>query len=70
MTDVKPCPFCGTADVTMQPGSTFRWWVAACSSCGAQSGEVRVQTMGDGTPAEWAATGAALALAQWNARFP
>ena len=52
MTEVKPCPFCGTADVTVQPGSTFRWWVAACSSCGAQSGEVRVQTMGDGTPAE------------------
>jgi transcription elongation factor Elf1 len=63
-----PCPFCGCAEVTVQQGSTFRWLIAACQGCGAQSGEVRVQTMGAGTPSEWADAGEALTIAEWNKR--
>lgn len=41
----KPCPFCGHVGVTGYEGSTFRWWYVACNGCGAQCGEVRVQTL-------------------------
>jgi hypothetical protein len=62
-----PCPFCGSTDIAIEKGSTFRWMVAVCS-CGAQAGEARVQTLGDGTPAEWEARGRRAALAEWNTR--
>jgi Lar family restriction alleviation protein len=39
-----PCPFCGGTKISTYPGSTFRWRYAACDECGAQSGEVRINT--------------------------
>jgi hypothetical protein len=63
-----PCPFCGGTEIDVQQGSTFRWLIVACEGCGAQCGEVRVQTMGAGTPREWADAGEALAFAEWNKR--
>lgn len=41
-----PCPFCGHLGVTGYEGSTFRWYYVACDGCGAQCGEVRIQTIG------------------------
>jgi hypothetical protein len=36
--------------------------------CGAQAGEIRAQTRGEGTPAEWEAQANADAIAEWNRR--
>jgi Lar family restriction alleviation protein len=65
---VRPCPFCGGTSVTVQHGSTFRWVFAGCGDCGAQCGEVRVQTLGPGTPDEWTAQAQIDARAEWNRR--
>lgn len=63
-----PCPFCGEIGVTVRVGSTFRWLVAECDNCGATCGEVRVQTTGDGTPAERIKAATPAAIAAWNTR--
>ena len=63
-----PCPFCGETDITTSEGSTFRWMLAECNGCGATCGEVRVQTIGDGTPRDWRLRGERDALAEWNKR--
>jgi hypothetical protein len=39
-----------------------------CDGCGAQTGEVRVQTMGEGTPEQWDKNAKADALKEWNTR--
>ncbi len=65
---VRPCPFCGSTNIGVVEGSTFRWVFACCGSCGAQAGEVRVQTMGPGTPDEWAKQARTDAMAEWNRR--
>jgi Lar family restriction alleviation protein len=62
------CPFCGSANVYTQEGSTFRWMLAECQNCGARGPEVRVQTLGEGTREEWLARGSAAAIAEWNSR--
>jgi hypothetical protein len=49
-------------------GSTFRWRFAQCLDCGARGPEVRVQTLGEGTPEEWEATARIEAIAAWNRR--
>lgn len=63
-----PCPFCGGTKIETQEGSTFRWWYASCGECGAQAGEIRRQTLGEGTNEEWDAQARADALAAWNRR--
>lgn len=65
---IKPCPFCGSTDIGAKVGSTFRWWFAYCGSCGAQAGEVRRQTLGEGTNEEWDAAARIAALMEWNMR--
>lgn len=64
-----PCPFCGGAEVKVMPGSTFRWCYAACSSCGAQAGEVRIDTL-----SQWrgqaVSEAAQRAIEEWNRRAP
>ncbi len=67
---IKPCPFCGGTEITTYEGSSFRWRFAFCNTCGAQSGEVCVQTLGEGTPEEWEAAAISDALAEWNKRAP
>ena len=63
---VMPCPFCGKDEISVHEGSTFRWVYAACDNCGAQAGEVRVNTM---IPkAEAAPEADKRALAEWNKR--
>ncbi len=66
MTDdrIKSCPFCGSLDLNFVEGSTFRWIVAECQSCGARCGETRVKTLGDQDPDG----DKAAALAEWNRR--
>ena len=66
--NIKPCPFCGGKHVRVQEGDSFRWRFATCCECGARSGDVRVQTLGDGTKAEWEAAGYAAAIEEWNTR--
>lgn len=66
--DIVPCPFCGGKLVDTEEGSTFRWMVACCAECGAQGPEVRVQTLGDGSPKQWNEQGCIDALAEWNKR--
>jgi len=68
MTAIKPCPFCGDVGITFSEGSTFRWYLASCNSCGASCGEIRTQTMGDGTQARWKAQAELDATAEWNTR--
>ena len=64
----KSCPFCGGTSVFTSEGSTFRWWVAGCNECGAQAGEVRRQTLGDGTNEEWDEAARIEAIEAWNER--
>ena len=64
-----PCPFCGHVGVSGYEGSTFRWWHVACDGCGAQCGEVRVQTIG--IQREEAIQKATRdAVLEWNKRAP
>lgn len=65
---VRPCPFCGETDVDVYEGSTFRWRYAGCGMCGAQAGEIRCQTMGEGTKEEWEAAARIRAIEEWNQR--
>ncbi len=65
---LKPCPFCGCHSVDVYEGTSFRWRYAMCNDCGARSGEVRVQTLGEGTPEQWDAQGRSDAIAAWNTR--
>lgn len=67
---VRPCPFCGADDVAVIAGDTFRWRLARCNCCGAQAGDVRIQTAGSGTHAEWEARAVVAAMAEWNKRAP
>lgn len=64
-----PCPFCGGTEVWTHPGSTFRWRYAACSYCGAQCGEVRIDTLGK-PRLEAVADADAELLVEWNKRIP
>lgn len=68
MTTPLPCPFCGLGPAFIKEGSTFRWRVMECQKCGAQCGEVRVQTMGEGTPKDWEEQVARDVTAEWNKR--
>ena len=45
MSEIKPCPFCGSTSISIQEGSTFRWMLACCNDCDAKSGEIRVDTL-------------------------
>jgi Lar family restriction alleviation protein len=63
-----PCPFCGSKDICVVEGTTFRWRLAQCNDCGAQAGEVRIQTSGDGTSDKWEALAEKDAIAEWNTR--
>lgn len=53
--ELLPCPFCGVVGLEFEGGSTFRWLTASCEGCGASCGEIRVQTLGNGTCEEWKA---------------
>lgn len=41
MEKLKPCPFCGSNDISLIGGSTFRWEKLSCDQCDASCGEVR-----------------------------
>jgi Lar family restriction alleviation protein len=41
MIEAKPCPFCGSTDISVVEGSTFKWIKAKCKDCDATCGEVR-----------------------------
>lgn len=63
-----PCPFCGGTDIATHEGTSFRWHVAECMTCGAQGSEVRRQTLGQGTTDLWIEQAAADAIKEWNTR--
>ncbi len=67
---IEPCPFCGCQNICTREGSTFRWMYAGCEDCGAQAGEIRVQTIGTGSQEEWREQARADAFAEWNRRTP
>lgn len=62
-----PCPFCGSTSISTYDGSTFRWMYAGCDECGAQAGEVRIDTMATDRVAARSA-GQIAAIAEWNKR--
>ena len=67
MSEIKHCPFCGHRDIQVHDGSTFRWLVAICCGCGAQSPEARIDTLADDR--EKAIADASLkAIEEWNTR--
>lgn len=67
---IKPCPFCGEqGNLDVREGSTFRWMLAACSYCGAQAPEVRIDTLNKDRD-EAIAQGRVDAITAWNARAP
>ena len=64
----KPCPFCGGTKTSVMVGETFRWRYVNCDTCSARSGDVRMQTAGEGTREQWEAKAAADAYVEWNTR--
>lgn len=69
MTEPLACPFCGRVGLHFADGSTFRWVAYNCAGCG-MGNEVRVQTLGKGSTAEWRAQAEQDAIAEWNTRAP
>lgn len=67
-TEPLPCPFCASTDIDVRTGSTFRWRYVQCMGCGAHAGEIRIQTLGDGTSVEWETDAREKAIAAWNER--
>ena len=65
-----PCPFCGSHDVQVVEGSTFRWLLVQCNCCAACGPDVRKQTAGSGTNEDWQRNGERAAIAEWNRRAP
>lgn len=60
--EALPCPFCGSSEgLDYSDGSTHRWGVASCVSCGASAGETRREYPDVG---EWHYA----AMTQWNTR--
>jgi Lar family restriction alleviation protein len=45
MKDLLPCPFCGSENINLHQGSSFRWVYMGCDDCGAQTGEYRFHTL-------------------------
>jgi hypothetical protein len=66
----NPRPFCGHVGVDFVQGSAFRWMHAECGSCGARGHEIRVQTLGEGTPEQWRYDAEQEAFNLWNERAP
>ena len=61
VTDVLPCPFCGSTEgFYVEEGSTFRWRVISCRSCG-EGTEVRHKNNSN-EPDSY--------IADWNAAAP
>ena len=56
-----PCPFCGHTGLNFLDGSTHRWGIASCETCGASCGEVRREYPDDGA---WHKK----AIFEWNQR--
>lgn len=59
-----PCPFCAHVGVNIHHGATYRWVVAGCDDCGAQTGEVRKVSMA----AEITEQDKVAAIQEWNTR--
>ena len=38
-----PCPFCKKTGITVEEGSSFKWFFGRCNECGATCGEIRVE---------------------------
>jgi Lar family restriction alleviation protein len=68
MTELKPCPFCGSTKVDIVDGSTFRWAAAECSECGARAGEVRIPSYDKGTYEARIEKARQDAIEEWNTR--
>jgi hypothetical protein len=69
MSEHRPCPFCGSTDVIIADGTTFRWLTTMCQACAAQGPEVRIQTTGDGNPVQWRAKATKRAWSEWDKRY-
>jgi len=63
-----PCPWCGETSGDVVQTSTFRWRAYTCGCCGVVGPEIRVQTMGNGSPDDWEAAGRRDAIKAWNTR--
>lgn len=68
MIAAQPCPFCGSDQVGVQDGSTFRWRKVVCYTCEAAGPEIRVQTDETKSVAELVVLNDSLAIDAWNAR--
>jgi Lar family restriction alleviation protein len=67
VSELLPCPFCGSTDIVVREGSTFRWRIAICNECDATCGEIRHNTLADDqSQAEINSTKDAIEL--WNIR--
>lgn len=66
MSELKPCPFCGSREIFVVEGSTFRWRTGECNRCGARCGEVRIRTV-DPLPTRDEIRD--LVVEEWNKRY-
>ncbi|GAI75176.1 unnamed protein product, partial [marine sediment metagenome] len=62
--EIKPCPFCGSADIAIENTHTALYWME-CQNCGAQ---VDGKNYGDLNDDESHLEAARSALATWNHR--
>lgn len=63
----KPCPFCGHSEIGVVEGESFRYCRSMCAYCGAQSPEVRKDTMADDRDSA-ESEAHARAIEEWNTR--
>lgn len=51
--DRLPCPFCGSKNLAVMGGSTFRWHAIECLDCDARCGEVRIEAGAKALEESW-----------------
>lgn len=70
MDELRECPWCGEkpAGLSICEGSTFRWVIGSCPSCGANPGEIRRDTSISAEDRH--IEDEKIAIAAWNARAP
>ena len=62
-----PCPFCKKIGITVEQGSSFKWFLGRCNECGATCGEIRVESK-DIPRDKFGDLIAQKVIAEWNKR--
>jgi len=65
---MKPCPFCGSHNVGVQEGESYRYAQVACFECGALGPPIRLRDIRPAADPEFSERDHAAAQAEWDKR--